>query len=136
MPGVSTWAFTVHRMVLTGDGMLKKKTMAPDRFIDCYVKGEDGRLKELYQAIVAVTKAERLWYSSTPIYRQHDGFCGSMDCCRLLSYRKGYGYTLIRVGDRGMWHCEITVPGKRTNDIVFVDGKFEEILEFFKDIIS
>ena len=85
LPGVSAWAFTVHRMVLRGDGMLKKKTM---------------------------------------------------DCCRLISYRKGYGYTLLRVGDRGMWHCEIAAPGKRTNDIVFVDGKFEEILGFFKDIIS
>ena len=60
-----------------------------------------------------------------------------MDCCRLLSYRRGYGYTLIRIGDRGMWHCEIRKAGQRhSDDIVFVDGTFEEILDFFSDIIT
>lgn len=117
--------------------MLKKRTMSPDKFIDCYVKGEDGRLKELYQAIATVKKAERLWYSPMPIYRHNNGFCGCNDCWHALSYRKGYGYTLLWIGDRGMWHCEIMAPGRlHRGDIVFVDGKFEEILAFFRDIIT
>ena len=71
----SAWAFVQRATVVyipdKGVGMLKKRTMSPDKFIDCYVKGEDGRLKELYQAIAAVKKAERLQFLSMENLRKY-----------------------------------------------------------------
>lgn len=113
--------------------MLEIKTMPLEQFMktDC----NEEQLKGMYNRLSAIPHskwAPRLYYSSQPLYEASGRIYGGGDCWNLLSYREGYGYTIIDVGDRGDWMCCVypkPCPKLDYKYIAFYDGEFEEIFE-------
>lgn len=95
----------------------------------------EEKLKAMYNRLNSIPHskwAPRLYDSSQPLYEASGRIYGGGDCCNLLSYREGYGYTIIDVGDRGDWMCCVypkPEPKPAYKYIAFYDGEFEEIFE-------
>ncbi len=112
--------------------MLKTKVMSVKQFMESSCNMY--KLKQMYMRLKAglnSERASRLTCGKQPLYYTSGGsICCGGDCVDILSYREGYGYTIINVGDRGHWYCCIhTKNATKYDDIVFYDGKFEEVYE-------
>lgn len=110
--------------------MLEIKVMTVKQFMQTGKSEDDAELKEMYSRISENQKSNRrMDYAVMPLYACDDRIFGGGDCVRILSHRKGYGYTIIDVGDRGSWICGIHSESKNYNDIAFIDGTSEEVYE-------
>lgn len=111
--------------------MVQVKFMTVKQFMEAECDNE--KLEEMYDRIDEIPKskwAARLTYGEKPLYMSGNNIYGGGDCISILSHRKGYGYTLIHVGDRGEWSCGVHAGEKIPKDaIAFYDGEFEAVFE-------
>ena len=111
--------------------MLEIKVMPVSQFLQTGSDGDEAELEKMYKLIRENTNGKdvRLDYGVMPLYTCDDRIYGVGDCVKILSHRKGYGYTIISVGDRGSWICSFHCESKNYNDIAFYNGTFEEVYE-------
>lgn len=78
--------------------MVEVKVMSLARFMKTASEVDEAELERMYSRIRDNQKKSyvRMDFAAMPLY-------GSGDCVSILSHRKGYGYTIIDVGDRGDW---------------------------------
>lgn len=110
--------------------MLKVKKMPLEQFLITASKTDKVLLNKMREYICDTRKTERpyLHCSAMPFYTSSDGrILGSGECNDILSHRKGYGFTIIRVGDMGTWYCPLHSDWAKDNDIVFYDGGYDEV---------
>lgn len=111
--------------------MLQIKTMPIEQYMNSECDTE--KLQKMYNRLESIPHGEcapRLYWAETGLYEAGGRIHGGGDCICWLSYREGYGYTLIDVGDRGSWTCR--VYAKEIPDceyIAFYDGEFEEVFK-------
>ena len=112
--------------------MIVKKTMRVKEFIDSHSECDEELLEKIYKQLEKENL--RLFTSRSPLYECGNGrIYGGGDCLTSLSHRKGYGFTFIRVEDRGYWRCGIiSDEAKKKEKIAFIDGDFEEVCEELK----
>lgn len=117
--------------------MLEIKTMTVDEFLETKDLADEKELECMYSLIRDNCKSEylRLDRGAMPLYKCGDRVYGGGDCVDILSHRKGYGYTIINVGDRGDWMCSVNTPSMKKRLINFYDGTLEEVYEKLKEII-
>lgn len=112
--------------------MLEIKTMPLGQFMWSVSEEEKELLKKMHRQICDNRKNRSTFLdcSDMPFYKSSDGSVyGGGECQDILSYRKGYGFTIISVGDRGSWICSVHCKSKRSNDIAFYDGEFDEVYQ-------
>lgn len=111
--------------------MLEVKVMPLAQFMQTASEANESELQIMYSRIRDNKKKSyvRMDYSAMPLYASGDRVFGGGDCVSILSHRKGYGYTIIDVGDRGYWMCTVRSESKNYKDIAFYDGEFEEVYE-------
>ena len=114
--------------------MLEIKKMKVAEFMETGHLADKEKLERMYKLIDDNRKKDyvRLFTSTMPLYygsSKKTTIFGGGDCQKLLSHREGYGYTIIDVGDRGSWSCDIYLENAKHSDIIFYDGEFEEVYE-------
>lgn len=111
--------------------MLEIKVMPLAQFMQTASDSDEAELKMMYSHIRSNTKREalRLDYGNMPLYACGNRIFGGGDCHSILSHRRGYGYTIIDVGDRGYWTCAVQSKSKDNDGIAFYDGETEEVYE-------
>lgn len=110
--------------------MLRVKKMSMEQFLITSAKTDKVLLKRMLEYICNTRKSEKpyLYCSPMPFYTASDGqILGSGECNDILSHRKGYGFTIIRVEENGTWHCPLHSDWAQDNDIVFYDGGYGEV---------
>lgn len=112
--------------------MLETKVMSVKQFMESPCN--TNKLKQMYERLKANSKSERasrLDWAEKPLYYTSGGrICCGGDCIDILSYREGYGFTIINVGDRGYWYCCVHVENEPEYDgIAFYDGEVDEVYE-------
>ena len=111
--------------------MLEIKVMPLAQFMQTASDTDEAALQMMYSRICENKQKlyTRLDCADMPLYACGDRIFGGGDCVSILSHRKGYGYTIIDVGDRGSWICAVHSELKGYKDIAFYDGEFEEVYE-------
>lgn len=111
--------------------MVEVKVMSLAQFMKTASEANEAELEMMYSRIRDNKKKSyvRMDYAAMPLYGSGDSIYGGGDCVSILSHRKGYGYTIIDVGDRGDWMCTVHSKSKSYKDIAFYDGEFEEVYE-------
>lgn len=114
--------------------MLEIKKMKVAEFMETEHLADKEKLERMYNLIDDNCKRDyvRLCSSTMPLYygsKEKNTIFGGGDCQKILSHREGYGYTIIDVGDRGSWSCDIYLVNAKHTDILFYDGEFEEVYE-------
>lgn len=90
-----------------------------------------AQLMLMYRHVNAKSKIDRLEWAEMPLYKSGNRIFGGGDCIDILSHRTGYGFTIIKVMDRGDWYCAVHAKQKleEKDAIIFYDGTFEEVYE-------
>lgn len=120
--------------------MLQIKTMPIEQYMNSECNTE--KLQEMYNRLNSIPHgkyAPRLYWAEKGLYEAGGRIHGGGDCICWLSYREGYGYTLIDVGDRGSWSCGVYLkeqPEPKYEYIAFYDGEFEEVFKRFEKIFG
>lgn len=109
--------------------MTKITNMKVRDFINSPTECDLELLEKMYTEIKKNKPMVRFDMSQSPLYYCGSNVCGYGDCVNILSHRKGYGFTLIDVGDRGYWYCRVNSLESGKDLISFYDGDFEEIKE-------
>ena len=111
--------------------MLQVKIMPIKKFMETEKDANTAELRLMYERINEKSKADRLDWAEMPLYRSGDRIFGGGDCVSILSHRAGYGFTIIKVMDRGDWYCGVHANQKTDDEeqIVFYDGEFDEVFE-------
>lgn len=114
--------------------MVKENAMTAKEFIDTHNECDEELLKKMYKYLEEWNPNTRLFKSKSPLYECDNGrIYGGGDCLLSLSQRNGYGFTIINVGDRGCWRCNVSSEIiKDREKIIFIDGDFQEIYEQLK----
>lgn len=106
--------------------MIKMNTMTIKEFFDSHVRNENGQSKEIVERFRKEYPECRVSTSEMPLYKGDSRILGGGECEAWITYRRGYGYTCIHVGDRGYWICYLS-QNLSENEITFCDGDFEEV---------
>ena len=112
--------------------MLEIKTMPLKEFLKTASQADEELLNKMYKRICENRKNRSTFLdcADMPFYTSSDGSVyGGGECNDILSHRNGYGFTMISVGDRGSWICSVHCKSKRSNDIAFFDGEFDEVYQ-------